>query len=72
MSVSLWLRRLVMGVAVGVLLAGGSVVPASSAAAAGYPSYAACDRAGRAGVQAGYWQFYRCVPYNGGWELLPE
>jgi hypothetical protein len=66
------LRGIALAIATCVVLAGGAVV-AAPANAAGYPSYAACDRAGRAGVAAGYWSFYHCVPASGGgWNLLPE
>jgi hypothetical protein len=64
-------RRLVLAGAVGVLLVA-SPMAAEAASASGYSSQAACEAAGQAGVREGYWSFYDCRFYDGGWHLLPE
>ncbi|MEN3307180.1 MAG: hypothetical protein V7603_3382 [Micromonosporaceae bacterium] len=64
-------RRLVLAAGAGLVLATGPLV-AAPAYASGYPTAAACHQAGDAGVRAGDWPYYACVPHRGGgWDLLP-
>jgi hypothetical protein len=63
-------RRLGLAAGAGLLLAAGPLV-AAPAFASGYPTSAACVKAGNAGVQAGDWPYFKCVPHGGGWDLLP-
>ena len=70
MSLRTRIQRLAVVSAAGVLLASGPLV-AAAAQASGYPTFAACDQAGRAGVTEGHWPYYTCTPYQGWWHLNP-